>query len=257
MKLPFTLVAFVLLCALPLCAQRAPCGIGANLVITHWTEGDRLQITGVASNSPAARAGLAANQFISAIDSVPTIGMTYKDCVMRIQGEAGTKVVLKIEDKRHGWTNSIEVTREIVADDPLAVDTTTWIEIPEAQKNKALLVTTNQTVRVSRTNGTIAIIQFTQFGTTNANYRWRSRSVPEGVVRTGAGVVFENYERHVDAYGGYQLTHRGSWDDLKVKAGDVQLEWSSSNLKEGWLYYYPSREKVEILDSSVFDSDLW
>ena len=183
--------------------------------------------------------------------------MTFKDCVKRIQGEAGTKVVLKVEDRRQGWTNSIEVTRQIVADDPLAVETATWVEIPEAQKTKSLLVTMNQAVRVSRTNGAIAIIQFTRFGVTNANYRWRFRAAPGGIVSAGSGVVFEDYAVRIDAYGGRQLTHRGSWDDLKVKAGEVQLEWSSSNLKEGWLYYYPSREKVEILDSSLFDSDLW
>ena len=89
---------------------------------------------------------MAVNQLIRAIDGVPTLGMTFKDCVKRIQGEAGTKIVLEIEDRHHGWTNSVEVTREIVADDPMAVDTATWIDIPQAEKRKSLSVTTNQVV---------------------------------------------------------------------------------------------------------------
>ena len=101
----------------------------------------------------------------------------------------------------------------------------------------------------------MAVIQFTQFGTTNANYRWRSRSGLNGIENAGADVVFEDYDRHTDAYGGIQLTHRGSPDDLYVKVGDIRLEWSSNNRSSGWLYYYPSREKVEVLDLSAFDSD--
>jgi C-terminal processing protease CtpA/Prc len=108
MKLLFGLGMFGFLCSLAASGQRAPCGIGADLAIIHRVEGDRLQILGVASNSPAARAGLAKNQIIRAIDGVPTTGLKYVDCVKRIKGEAGTKVVLDVQDRRHGWTNSIE-----------------------------------------------------------------------------------------------------------------------------------------------------
>lgn len=75
------------------------------------------------------------------------------------------------------------------------------------------------------------------------------------VVTTGAGVVFEDYDRQIDACGRIQLAHHGSSDDLYVKAGGVRLEWSSSNHTHSWLYYYPLREKVEVLDLSSFDSD--
>ena len=257
MKRLFDFVMFAFLCALASYGQGAPCGIGASVIITHRSEGDRLQIVGVASNSPAARAGLAPNQLIRAIDGVPTIGLKFVDCVKRIQGKAGTKVILEVEDRRHGWTNSLELTREIVADDPLAVDTATWIEIPEGRKPKSLSVTTNQVVRVLGTNGARAIIQFTQFGVTNANYRWRFRPASGGVVTTGVGVVFEHYDRRTNAFGSVERIHRGSPEDLRVKAGDFRLEWSSSNRKSGWLYYYPSQEKVEVLNSSSFDSDRW
>ena len=254
MKLTPNLVISTFLCALAAYGQQVPCGIGALVVVTHRVEGDRLQIMGVASNSPAARAGLAVGQIIRAIDGMPTMSLKLADCVRRIQGQVGTKVVLEVEDWRRGWTNAVELTREIVPDDPLSVGADAY-EVPQAQKRKSLSVTTNQVVRVASTNGAITFIQFTHFGTTNASYRWRSRPVPGGTVRSGTGVVFEDYESHIDAYGARQLTHRGSRDDLFVKAGSVRLEWSSSSPTNGWLYYYPSLGNVEILASTAFDSE--
>jgi hypothetical protein len=255
MKFIFSFVIFAFLSTLATYGQPTPCGIGAFLGIAHRTEGDRLQILGVASNSPARRAGLASGQVICAIDGVPTIGLKLADCVRQIQGKEGTKVILKVEDRRRGWTNLVELTREIVSDDPLSYSAEAF-EIQQDHKPKSLLVNSNQVVRVVDANGAIAIIQFTQFGTTNANYRWRCRSDSGGFVNTGEGVVFENYERKKNAYGVDQLIQCGSSSDLYVKAGDVQLEWSKGGGTCGWLYYYPAKEKVEILDSSAFDSDL-
>src|SRR5207244_7419316 len=76
--------------------QGLPCGIGAFLAVTHRVEGDRLQILGVASNSPAARAGLVPNQIILTVDGVSTSGLKFIDCVKLIQVEAGTKLVLEV-----------------------------------------------------------------------------------------------------------------------------------------------------------------
>jgi hypothetical protein len=256
MKLGYNLVSLFCLCASLAYSQNVPCGIGADVLIIHRVEGDRLQIVGVVSNSPAARAGLAANQVIRSIDGTSAIGLTLKDCVKRIQGAAGTKVLLEVEDRRSGWTNSIEVTREVVIGDPLAEDTSNWVDIPQTQKRSTLLVSTNQLIKVSRTNGAIALIQFTWFGATNANYRWRFRMTPGGVVSAGGGLVFEDYERHVNAFGEAELTQRGSLDDSQVKAGDFQLEWSVGSPTNGWLYYNPSKEKVEVLNLSAFDLDL-
>jgi len=224
------------------------------MAITHRAEGDRLQILEVISNSPAARAGLVGGQVVSAIDGVSTTGLQISDCVRRIQGYAGTKVVLEIEDVRHSWTNTIEVTRNYVAGDLLAASPDAF-DVPVSEQRLALSVTTNQLVRVWSKNGAMFIIQFTQFGTTNANYRWRSLSNVSGVATAGAGVVFEDYVKHIDVNGRMQLTNRGNPEDLFVKAGSIRLEWSVGNTNHGWLYYYPAKEKVEVLDSSAFNSD--
>jgi len=67
---------------------------------------------------------------------------------------------------------------------------------------------------------------------------------------------FEDYDRRVDPYGVHLLTQRGSPKDQKVKAGDIGLEWSYGSLTNGWLYYDSWREKIEILDSASFESEL-
>lgn len=237
-------------------SQEFYCGIGAGVLVTHRSEGDRLQIVSVVPDSPAVRAGLAKNQIVSAIDGVPTVGLKLKDCIMRLLGKSGTKVILEIEDWRHGVTNSVEVVREVVPNDPLAIDPATWVEISEAEDRKSLSVGLNQVIRVSNTNGALALIQFTQFGTTNAAYRWRFHPSSNSPITTGAGVVFENYDKRADASGSTALIHLGSPDDLKVKAGNFRLEWSFGSLTNGWLYYNPLREKIDILESSAFDVDL-
>jgi C-terminal processing protease CtpA/Prc len=98
MKLSFNCFVIAFLFAVAVRGQSVPCAIGALIAITPRAEGDRLQILDVTSNFPAAQAGLAAAQVISAIDGVPTMGLRIADCLRRIQGKAGTKVVLEIED---------------------------------------------------------------------------------------------------------------------------------------------------------------
>jgi membrane-associated protease RseP (regulator of RpoE activity) len=254
MKYPFNIIIIIFLYTLASHGQQVPCAIGAFMAITPRAEGDRLQIVEVISNSPAAQAGLVGGQVVSAIDGVSTTGLQISDCVRRIQGYAGTKVVLEIEDLRHNWTNTIVVTRNYVAGDLLAASPDAF-DAPVSEQRLALSVTTNQLVRVWSKNGAISIIQFTQFGTTNANYRWRSLPNVSGVATAGAGVVFEDYFKYIDADGRVQLINRGNPDDLFVKAGGIRLEWSVGNTNHGWLYYYPAKEKVEVLDSSAFNSD--
>lgn len=249
----FIIATCNLFVAFSLQAQPQMCGIGADVVITHWTQGDHLQIVGVASNSPAAQAGLAANQFILAVNGMPTTGLTLADCVRHIQGKPGTRVILKIGDWQHGWTNSITITRKFIPGDPLSINYKSY-EIPQSLERKALSATTNQIIQVLSTNGTITVIQFTHFGITNANYRWRSRSANGTIVKSGHGRVFENYKWHVNAYGEYELTYQGNRDNLYVKAGKVRLEWSVGGPLYAWIYYRPSPEKVRILNSADFDS---
>ena len=255
MKQLLSLVVIAWICNLSGYSQENHCGIGAGVLITHRSEGDRLQVTSVIPNSPAAQVGLTKNQIISAIDGVPTINLTLKECIRRLQGKSGTKVILEVEDRSEGVTNSVVVVREVVPNDPLAINLAMWIETPRAEERKALSAGLNQVVRVSNRNGAIALIQFIQFGPTNAVYNWRFRPTSNSLVTTGAGVVFENYDRRVDASGSVTLIHRGSPDDLIVKAGDYRLDWSYSSDTNGWLYYNPLREKVEVVTSS-FDVDL-
>jgi len=254
MKLSTNIAIIVLFSSLTLQAQHAPCGIGVDVVITHWTDGNRLQIVGVCSNSPAAQSGLATGQTILAINGAPTSDLKTADCIRLIQGEADTKIELIIGDWRHGWTNSITLIRRYIPGDPLSVNAAAF-EIPESLMRKSISVTTNQLIQVLSSNETITVIQFTNIGPTNAIYRWRSRPANGGMIRTGSGSVFEKYESHVDAYGEHQLIYSGNPDNLFVKAGNVRIEWSVGGPLYGWLYYCPSNETVIILNSLDFYSD--
>lgn len=258
MKLVFHIVAFSLVCSSAVFGQRAPGGIGASLSIGHRAEGKQLQIMGVAPGTPAARAGLSAGQVIRAIDGVPTEGMKLADCVARIRGPVGTKVVLDLEDRLNGWTRPVTLTREVIAAEALMPPSEPGVDrddIPQGPQRKSLRVTTNQVVRISSTNGGRALLQFTRFGATNAHYRWRFRPPRAAAATNGVGVAFANYDTRIDAYGVHHLTLRNRPDDLMAKAGDIWLEWSYGSLTNGWLYYNPSREKIEVLDSAVFDSE--
>ena len=258
MKLAFRMFLFSFLCGITAFGQRAPGGIGASLTIFYLEEGPQLKVAGVAPGTPAARAGLAAGQVIRAIDRVPTESMKLADCVARIRGPVGTKVVLDIEDSGRGWSNSVTLTRENIAAEALIPPSQPGddlSDIPRKPRRKSLSVTTNQVVRILSTNGGRAFLQFTHFGTTNAHYRWRFRAPRAAAVTNGVGMAFADYHTRVDAYGVHHLTLRNSPDDLMAKAGDIWLEWSYGSLTNGWLYYYPLQDKVEVLDSAAFDSD--
>lgn len=254
MKILSIILISYFFCALDLQAQKATCGIGADVLITHWTEGDHLQIVGVASNSPAAQAGLKPNQFVLAIDGVPTAGLNLADCVKRIQGEAGKRITLEVADWQHSWTNSITLVRKVIPGDPLAMNPDAY-EVPKSLRRKVISITTNQIIQLLSTNGTITAIQFTYFGATNANYRWRSRSTNGTFIKTGSGSVFENYEGQVDAFGEHQVVRNSNSDNMYVKAGNIRLEWSIGGPLYGWIYYSTSHEKFTILNSVDFNSD--
>ena len=110
MKVIVTSVALTFLCGTAAFGQHAPGGVGISLTIAHREQGKQLQIMGVAPNTPASRAGLAAGQVIRSIDGVPTQSLKLTDVVARIRGPLGTKVVLELEDRVRKWTNSVELT---------------------------------------------------------------------------------------------------------------------------------------------------
>jgi carboxyl-terminal processing protease len=68
------------------------CGIGASLSVIEGA----LVITAVFDGSPAEKAGLTPGDIILAVDGVTTEGMSLNELVMRVRGEEGTSVTLKI-----------------------------------------------------------------------------------------------------------------------------------------------------------------
>jgi hypothetical protein len=131
------------------------------------------------------------------------------------------------------------------------------------EKQKSLSVTTNDVVLIKRPSGAVAVIQFTSFGpfTTNsaplsASYRWRFRSAPSQAIQSGTGEVRESYDRKPSANGkGYDVTPRAD-HNTTVKAGDIWIDWSYGTESSGYIYYFASRAKIQVLGSDAFGGDL-
>jgi Caspase domain/PDZ domain len=68
----------------------------------------------VFEGSPAAKAGVAANDIVSHIDNEPVSGLTPQKVTEKIRGPANTKVVLRIVRKGQNDPVELSITREIV-----------------------------------------------------------------------------------------------------------------------------------------------
>ncbi len=98
------LFSFVLLVmALPAAAQEAtrPAGIvGIQLDV----ESDFRSVAGTAPDSPAAKAGIQAGDYVLAVDGISTKNFQLEELVAAISGKPGTQVVLTLQrgggDKR-------------------------------------------------------------------------------------------------------------------------------------------------------------
>lgn len=83
-------------------------GIGAEVGLKN----EKITILRTISGNPAEKAGLMANDTVTAINSQSTAGMTVDKAVGLIRGEAGTTVKLTIQ--REGETKDYTITRDIV-----------------------------------------------------------------------------------------------------------------------------------------------
>jgi len=113
---------------------------------------------------------------------------------------------------------------------------------------QSLAVTTNDCVLVTRADGRKAAVQFTSFGVKTASYLWRCRAFDSQAVQTGTGAVFEKepYDKSPEALA---LPRH----DCNVRAGDLRLAWSYGGTNKGYLYFYPSRERIQLLAAEAFD----
>jgi C-terminal peptidase prc len=96
-------------------------GVGAY-VHNDPDNGQRFTISRPVWGGPIYRAGLRAGDWIVAIDGEPTQGVALEECVRRLKGPAGSKVVVSII--RPGWTEKQEftLTRVIISIPTVAHD---------------------------------------------------------------------------------------------------------------------------------------
>ncbi|HET6489611.1 MAG TPA: PDZ domain-containing protein [Syntrophales bacterium] len=86
--------------------EALPKGVGlVGLIIS---ENDPLLITGVAPDMPAAEAGIKAGDRILRIDGKTVNGLTTRQIVEMIRGQAGSRVAIEVE--RQGETKPLAFT---------------------------------------------------------------------------------------------------------------------------------------------------
>jgi|SRR5450755_1517552 hypothetical protein len=125
---------------------------------------------------------------------------------------------------------------------------------PDAYQSVSLGVA--DAVLVQLPDGSAAVIQFTAFGESEAEYRWRFRPSPKEPTIAGVGRVFEDYFRIPLPGDRTWAIRKNSADDLVVKAGRVRVEWSYRSRQAGWLYYCSGLATLETLDSALFETKL-
>ncbi len=83
-------------------------GIGAEL---SKDKSGNLQVIAPIANTPAAKAGLQAQDLIASINGTTTVGMGVDEAVNKIRGRAGTKVTLQIV-RNHSQVLNLTITRQ-------------------------------------------------------------------------------------------------------------------------------------------------
>jgi RNA polymerase sigma factor (sigma-70 family) len=134
---------------------------------------------------------------------------------------------------------------------------------PRPKEQTAIMVHSNNVALIQTPAGAKALIQFTKYGSSSASFRWRYHSAESQTTHSGNGQVQEIYgikKRRAD--GTEEIVPQGH-NDTTMRVGDFRIEWSYGGFGVGfpyaygdaWIYYCPTRAKVQILNSDAFDRE--
>jgi len=118
MNFKFTLrmIGILALAVVTVLSSRAFAGdesfVGIGVVIQE--EEKSIQIVDVIENSPAARAGVVAGEWLTAVDGKPTQDKKLKEVIKWLKGDLGTKVIVTVQTTQRDSSRDIELTREVV-----------------------------------------------------------------------------------------------------------------------------------------------
>jgi membrane-associated protease RseP (regulator of RpoE activity) len=227
---------------------------GIGVVLRARSETGQIEISQVLKDSPAAKAGLREGAILRAIDDVSTDGMALDECVQRLRGPSGTPVTLAVSGLTPAQTNYIKIIR---------AELNLGAQPVPGHASRGLAVTTDQVLRVDAVDGGIALIQFTGFTSSGeptdhaeetATYRWRYRPFDSQAWSHGTNVATNAYSAKPLAPARYELKPKGSYDDMRVKAGGIRLDWSYAFTNKGYIYPAPEKQRITLLDPAAFDS---
>ncbi len=84
-----------------------------------------------------------------------------------------------------------------------------------------------------------------------AVYHYRMKTTGDHPEIKGQGRLEEKYREVADAAGNVRLEDVGS--DVTIELGDLELEWSHGSQTHSYVYYYPNKCQVYLIDSDTFD----
>jgi hypothetical protein len=127
---------------------------------------------------------------------------------------------------------------------------------------KTIQFSVNDAVLIEVDTGQTAIISFAAVTRHESTYRWKYRRAPGSPATTGQGHLRERY-RHVAWHWTWTWP---PWQGLSeevaplpdnettVRAGEINVEWSTRAYGEGYLYFDPDHISIRLLPAQKFDA---
>jgi hypothetical protein len=145
----------------------------------------------------------------------------------------------------------------------LSLSGTTWPQVVniagttrDSASRESLRVPISGVISVSLPSGQRALIQFTKFHDSAAEYRWKYRPKSGGNVQIGTGMVIEKYERMAPVNDGSYPVLPLPGHDVIVRAGEIRAEYSPGSAEYCYFYFNPKRAKAVLLKADAFGKDL-
>jgi hypothetical protein len=125
----------------------------------------------------------------------------------------------------------------------------------DSAHRESLRIPINGVISISLPSGQRALVQFTKFDDTAAEYRWKYRSSAGGNIQVGTGMVVEKYERMAPQNDGSYPVRPLPGHDVIVRVGEIRAEFSSGGAEHCYFYFNPRRANVVLLNADAFGED--
>lgn len=207
-------------------------GIGATLTM----EDEKLTVVAPVADSPAEKAGIEAGDVILEVDGEPTSKMNLMEAVLKIRGEQGTEVVLRVMHADADKSEEVVITRA-----EIEVPSVNWEILPESI---AHITITNFS---SRTNEEL-VTALEEAGAQGVEgIVLDLRDNPGGLVSAAVDVVSQFVDEGLVVYA---LDNESEKEEWGAKSGGLALDIPMAVLVNGY-----SASASEVVAGALQDHD--